>query len=160
MDSSDSAVPAARRTMVSGPCTILLFMLDTPVCGRIESHTLTESQATTMYALVHKQMSTYRTLALGIAMVYVLITWAVPFLHDDDCPAAHANRRAPLDSDRPCAACNFLSSAQATGIHWDSTPGLTPLAMPPEFTCDSVVAITSPFAGSIFLRAPPLLPLS
>ena len=113
-----------------------------------------------MYALAHKQKNTYRALALGVAAVYALITWTVPLLHNDDCPVAHGTPKTPPQSDRPCPACSFLSTAHATEIHCDSTPGLMPFAMPPELACDSLVAIASPYAGSIFLRGPPLAPLS
>lgn len=113
-----------------------------------------------MYTLAQKRKNTYRTLLLGVVVVYTLITWAVPLLHNDDCPATHGTPKTPLQSDRPCPACNFLSTAHATEIHCDSTPGLTPSATPLEFACDALVAIASPYAGSIFLRAPPLAPLS
>jgi hypothetical protein len=113
-----------------------------------------------MYAFAHKRKNTYKALALGVVAVYALITWAVPLLHNDDCPATHTTPKAPLQSDRPCPACNFLSTAHATEIHCDSTPGLAPSGRPPEFACGSLVAIASPYAGSIFLRAPPRAPLS
>jgi hypothetical protein len=113
-----------------------------------------------MYVLTHKREKTYKTLVFGSVAVYVLITCAVPLLHNDDCPATHANRQAPLQSDRPCPACNFLSGAHATQIHCDLTPGLTASVMPPASICESLVILASPCAGSIYLRAPPHTPLS
>jgi hypothetical protein len=113
-----------------------------------------------MYALAQKRKNTSRTLLLGAVVVYTLITCVVPLLHNDDCPATRGTPTDPLHSDRPCPACTFLSTAHATEIPCDATPGLTPSALPLEFLCDSLVTLASPCAGSIFLRGPPGTSLS
>jgi hypothetical protein len=115
-----------------------------------------------MYALAHKQRNTYKALTVGITLVYVVITLAVPLLHKDDCPAAPGSKSpgSSLPSSAPCPACKFLAGANATQVHCDSTPVLTQSQTLPEVTRDSQVVIASPCAGSIVLRGPPVAPLS
>ncbi len=113
-----------------------------------------------MYELAHKQRNTYNAIALGILLVYTLITWAVPLLHDDDCPVAHGTPGTHSPSEGTCPACNFLAGANATDVPCDPTPVLMESKTPPEFVWNSAVVITSPCEGSIILRGPPVGPLS
>jgi len=115
-----------------------------------------------MYALAQKHRNTYKALAVGIALAYLLIAVTVPLLHKDDCAAAPGSKSTgnSLPSNAPCPACKFLANSNSGQIHCDATPALTRFKIPSESTRDSLVVIASPCEGSILLRGPPLSSLS
>jgi len=113
-----------------------------------------------MYSFAHKRKNADQALVVGITLAYAVITWAVPFPHSHDCPAAHGATQTPCHSDSSCPACRYLAGSNSTEVHCDSSPVLKESQIPPESTCDSLVVITSLCEGSILLRGPPAAPLS
>ena len=115
-----------------------------------------------MYSLRPSQSGIHKTLVIGIASIYLTITWAIPLLHNDDCPATCAteSERSPVPSDQPCPACKFLAGANAITVPCDAGPVLAPSDIAFEFVCDSCVMVGFPCAGSITLRGPPIISLS
>ena len=115
-----------------------------------------------MYSLRPSQSGIHKALVVGIASIYLTITWAIPLLHNDDCPATSAtgSTRSPVPSDQPCPACKFLAGANAVTVPCDVGPVLAPSGFTFEFVYDSQVIVASPCAGSITLRGPPVISLS
>ena len=115
-----------------------------------------------MYAFTRKQADEYKTLAVAVALVYLAITSAVPFLHSDDCPLVRETGAddTSFPSDSPCPACKFLAGSNSTEAHCDSNPVLIEPPVPSESAADSVIVVANPCPGSIFLRAPPATSLS
>jgi len=97
-------------------------------------------------------------MATGTGLLYLLIVAAIPFLHSDDCTAAHGTGTAGMScsSDEPCPACKFLSASNATEVPCGAGPVLMQSGVPREFAPDLFVVIASPCVGSILLRGPPV----
>jgi len=112
-----------------------------------------------MYALAREQRNAHKALVLGILLVYALITWTVPLLHDDDCSATHGrpNPGTSLPCNDACPACKFLAGSYATENPCSSglivIPAETTFEVPPD--CQVVVA--NSHRGSIILRGPPVV---
>jgi hypothetical protein len=115
-----------------------------------------------MYTLAQRHRNRHKTVVLGVGLVYAVITWTIPLLHNDDCPATHAGdgTGSSVPSKGACPACKFLAASNATEIRCDSGLVLTCSEIIAEFPDDSPVVVASPCAGSIVLRGPPALSLS
>jgi hypothetical protein len=115
-----------------------------------------------MYRLAQKHREIHKAIIVGVALVYVVITWALPLLHSDDCPATHAGEGtgSSVPSDGACPACKCLAGSNATEAHCDAGPALIRSEIVSELPEDSQVVVPFPCRGSIILRGPPPTSLS
>ena len=115
-----------------------------------------------MYAFTRKQANDYRTLAVGIALMYIAITSTVSLMHSDDCPfSGRADARdTSFPSEDGCPACKFMAGSDSGEAPCDAAPLVSEVLLTVESATDSIVVISSCCAGSIVLRAPPSFSLS
>ena len=115
-----------------------------------------------MYAFTRRQAGGYRTLAVGIALMYIAITSTVSMMHSDDCPFSGRPdaRETSFPSEDGCPACKFLAGSDSVEAPCDAAPVLSEVSFSVESAPDSVVVIANCCAGSIILRAPPVSSLS
>jgi len=115
-----------------------------------------------VYAFTRKQAGGYRTLAVGVALVYIAITSAVSLMHSHDCPFS-GRADAPetsFPSEDGCPACKFLAGSDSVEAPCDAAPVVAKVLFTIESAPDSVVVIANCCVGAIALRAPPASSLS
>ncbi len=115
--------------------------------------------AAVMRTLAQEQRNLHKALVLSILLVYTLITWTIPLLHDDDCSATHGipNPGTSLPCNDACPACKFLAGSYAM----ENPCSLGLIVIPAETTFeappDCQVVVVHSHRGSIILRGPPVV---
>lgn len=111
-----------------------------------------------MHALTHKHRNTHQAFAYGTLLVYALVTWAIPLLHDDDCSTTHGipSPGTSLPCGHSCPACKFLAGSHATESPCNSGVIATLAETTSEAPRDCWIVITHFYMGSIILRGPPI----
>lgn len=112
-----------------------------------------------MYGFSRRNGNAFKVLVLGIVMVHALITWAIPLLHSEDCPATHDSHTggASCPSDTACPACRFLAGCHALDVQCDPAPLLTQSQGIPALVEQSQIALSLTGSTSILLRGPPVV---
>jgi len=111
---------------------------------------------------IYEKAGGYQAVAVGVALVCLVVALSIPLLHRDDCAAAPGSKTTgnPLPFRGPCPGCKFLANSYSDQIPCDAMPVLTQSRISSQLNRHSLVVITSPCEGSILLRGPPVTSLS